>query len=301
MKEDFKTLQQKTIEYKGSINFDNPEEMCLIGEFLKATEFENSYGKLFPTIYYDSGIKNFDKFLNNSYEYEYGFTFNIARYINAVIFILKHPKEGNIKFGLWPHRIIKFETIENQVVNVIKENKVTNMISSGAWGEGALGVVSSIAIGKLIEKIQGIQSTQIEGVRYKIHFLDENDNKMTINFHSSKKSAINTSLFILSFIPGNDESTTLKIADSDNKNCYIATSCYRDINSYEVNLFRFYRDNYLNKSSSGRIFTSIYYVISPYLVIFMDKNHRINELVKKYILERILVRIKKKINKSTNI
>lgn len=294
---DFKDLQSKTVEKKGFINFENSEEIGLMGKFLKATEFENSYGKAFPTIYYDSGIDVFDKILNNSPEYEYGFTFNIVRYLNGVIFFLNHPKEGNIKFGLWPHRIIKYETIENQTVNVIKENKITNMISSGAWGEGALGVVSSIAVGKLIEKIQGIQSTQIEGVKYKIHFLDQNDNEACIQFHSSKKSAINTSMFILSCIPGNDESTTLAIANATNKNCYVATSCYGDINSYEVNLFRFYRDNHLMKSLSGRIFTKIYYAISPYLVKLLDNNNIINEFVKTHILERILIRIRRKINR----
>lgn len=297
MSPDFKTLQLKTVEKKGLINFDDPEEINLMGKFLKATEFENSYGKAFPTIYYDSGIEPFDKILNNSHEYEYGFTFNIVRYLNGVIFFLNHPQEGNIKFGLWPHRIIKYETIENQTVNVIKENKITNMISSGAWGEGALGVLSSIAVGKLIEKIQGIQSAQIEGVRYKIYFLDQNDNEACINFHSSKKSAINTSLFILSCIPGNDESTTLASANATNKNCYVATSCYGNINSYEVNLFRFYRDNYLIKSLSGRIFTKIYYLISPYLVKLLDNNSIINGFVKTHILERILIRIRRKINR----
>lgn len=296
MKPDFKELQSKTIEKKEFINLDTPEDINLMGHFLKATEFENSYGKSFPTIYYDNGIAQFDKILNNSHEYEYGYTFNIVRYINGVIFFLNHPQEGNIKFGLWPHRIIKYETTENQIVNVLKENKITNMVSSGAWGEGALGVISSIAVGKLIEKIQGIQSTQIEGVRYKIYYLDKNDKENCINFHSSKKSAINTSLFILTCIPGNDESTTLASANTNNKNCYVATSCYGNINSYEVNLFRFYRDNYLLKSFSGRIFTKIYYLISPYLVIILKNHNIINGFIKTHILERILIKIRRKIN-----
>jgi len=289
MNEEFEVLKQKTLDKKGFIDLTNQEEISLMGDFLKATEFENSYGKTFPSIYYDNGIKEFDILLNHSHDYEYGFCFNIIRYLNGVIFFLNHPKQGNIKVGIWPHRIIKYETIENQTVDVIKENKITNMISSGAWGEGALGVLSSIAIGKMIEKVQGIQTSQIEGVNYKIYYLDEFDNELCINFHSSKKSSISTSLFILTCIPGNDDSTTLKSAS--NKNCYIATACYGDIDCNEVKIFRYYRDHHLSKNYFGKLFIKIYYSISPYLVRYLMKYNKINFLVKKKILDKILNRI----------
>ena len=60
MKEEFEILKQKTLDKKGFIDLTSQEEIGLMGNFLKATEFENSYGKIFPSIYYDNGIKEFD-------------------------------------------------------------------------------------------------------------------------------------------------------------------------------------------------------------------------------------------------
>lgn len=295
--DEFKELQSRTIDRKGCINLKSPDDVNSIGKFLMATVFENSYGKSLPSIYYDNGIKEFDNYLDGVNEYEYGFSFNIIRFLNAVIFLLHHPQKGNVSFALWPHRILKYETFENETVEVIRENKITNMFSSGAWGEGALGVISSIAVGKILEKIQGIQTTQVDGVRYRIHYLDENDKLCYINFHSSKKSSVETSLFIVTCIPGDDESTTLKSASSSNKNCYIATACYGSIDSYEVNIFRYYRDKYLANQILGRYAIKIYYIFSPLFIKFFGNYSFVNSLIRKCVLDKILKQILNKIKK----
>ena len=290
MNSNFEELQSLTSNKKDFIDFNNPDDTNLVGEFFRATELENSYGKTFPTVYYDSGLEQFDSILNNSHEYDYGLTFNMARYLNGVLFSLSHPKNGDIKIGLWPHRIIKYETIENETVTILKDNKFLTMFSSGGFGQGAIGAVSSMVIGNMIQKIQGIQTKQVEGVRFKVYYLDKNDIEVCINFHSTKKNAIHTSLFLLLAIPDNGASTTLNSLNG-NQNCYIATACYGDIDSYEVNLFRFYRDQYLDKTFLGRKFIKLYYTFSPYLVQFLTNHKKVNEFVKIQILDRILIKI----------
>jgi Fe-S oxidoreductase len=55
------------------------------------------------------------------------------------------------------------------------------------------------------------------------------------------------------------------------KNCYIATLVYKDIDHPRVEILRNFRDNFLIKSSMGRLFVYSYYKTSPKIVIFLKK------------------------------
>ncbi|MDI6763304.1 MAG: hypothetical protein QME83_09785 [Thermodesulfobacteriota bacterium] len=56
--------------------------------------------------------------------------------------------------------------------------------------------------------------------------------------------------------------------------CFIATAAYGDPYSYEVNCLRRFRDNILSQSSPGRIFTRIYYRLSPPLASLLSNNEQ---------------------------
>ena len=54
------------------------------------------------------------------------------------------------------------------------------------------------------------------------------------------------------------------------KRCFIATAVF-GIDAIETNILRQFRDEHLLPYKPGRIFTSLYYCISPYLVVLLDK------------------------------
>lgn len=55
--------------------------------------------------------------------------------------------------------------------------------------------------------------------------------------------------------------------------CYIATMTYGDYNSPQVIILRKFRDNYLKKYFLGKVFISLYYLLSPKMVS-MSKNNK---------------------------
>lgn len=54
------------------------------------------------------------------------------------------------------------------------------------------------------------------------------------------------------------------------KRCFIATAVF-GTDAIETNILRQFRDKYLIPYSIGRIFTSLYYSTSPYIVILIEK------------------------------
>lgn len=74
------------------------------------------------------------------------------------------------------------------------------------------------------------------------------------------------------------------------KQCYIATMVYGDVNHYKVQLLRNYRDNYLRDIIIGRLFIKLYYATAPILV----KNFNNKSFIKfsKYLIEMLIKRLK---------
>jgi hypothetical protein len=77
-----------------------------------------------------------------------------------------------------------------------------------------------------------------------------------------------------------------------NKNCYIATLVYKDIDHPKVELLRNFRDNNLNKYYFGKLFIKLYYKFSPKLVKILT-NHNYPQVIIKYILDILLIRLVK--------
>ena len=54
--------------------------------------------------------------------------------------------------------------------------------------------------------------------------------------------------------------------------CFIATACYGDYDAPEVLILREYRDDVLLKTLLGRIFTKLYYAISPFFTKYISSS-----------------------------
>lgn len=82
------------------------------------------------------------------------------------------------------------------------------------------------------------------------------------------------------------------IKKQENKNCYIATLAYGDINHPQVELLRDYRDNKLEKTILGNSFIKLYYAVSPTIVKYLTNKHKTNNFIKN-ILDDFITNIKK--------
>ena len=73
--------------------------------------------------------------------------------------------------------------------------------------------------------------------------------------------------------------------------CFIATAVYGSAEALEVNLFKRYRDEFLQSHLLGRIFIKIYYLISPYLSKLIANSSFLREFTRRYILLPIFNRL----------
>jgi len=86
---------------------------------------------------------------------------------------------------------------------------------------------------------------------------------------------------------------------TNKKGCIIITACYGEI-SQEVQISRFFRDNFLATNFSGRLAIDGYYKISTYIVNKMKQFKILKKLVKSIIVNPIVVFEKAKIEKRLN-
>jgi hypothetical protein len=93
----------------------------------------------------------------------------------------------------------------------------------------------------------------------------------------------------------------LKPKKSTNKQgCIIITACYGEI-SQEVQISRFFRDNFLVPNFLGRLAIDGYYKISPYIVDKMKQFKILKKVVRTIIVNPIVVYEKSKIKKRLTI
>ncbi len=85
-----------------------------------------------------------------------------------------------------------------------------------------------------------------------------------------------------------DNLCLINIKEEPSSGCFIATACYGDYNSPEVKFFRAYRDNVLIKNYFGRLFVSLYYIISPPIATQINKSDFLKRLIRKRVLGPIL-------------
>lgn len=75
-----------------------------------------------------------------------------------------------------------------------------------------------------------------------------------------------------------------------NKNCYIATLVYKDIEHPKVEILRNYRDNILSKYFLGKLFIKFYYKFSPKLVKNLERYSSVHNIIR-FFLDTIIKKI----------
>jgi hypothetical protein len=80
---------------------------------------------------------------------------------------------------------------------------------------------------------------------------------------------------------------------SSNKNCFIATAVYKDIDHPVIIDLRHYRDRYLNNSNLGKIFIQWYYKRGPMLAKFVSKSKILRLITVIFIIKPIHLFVKR--------
>lgn len=135
------------------------------------------------------------------------------------------------------------------------------------WSERGHNV-GKTAIKNILKALRGAKSLstqQLTNVKIEemISFMKEyqdelNAEESSFDFHEENRSPV--------------ECTIQQSNNAPQSACYIATMAYEDINAPEVQRFREFRDDVLMKRSWGRVFTRIYYSMSPFLVRVLGRS-----------------------------
>lgn len=245
-------------------------------------------------ISYLHGIDTFDKLLGGRKFAETKYQFIILNYEDFISFALVLEGEYIATFDLAKKEVDDITFVKNQQVEFdtlgIKEGKLSRltkvMPGVGVVAAAIDGLAGSLKQDKLYVK----SVTFPDGVIYTIQLNDFQKSRIVFStiegvFLENVNDFLSKSFdfpFTAKFEPKKEENTS----------CYIATLCYGDINALQVVAFRRHRDNVLMKNVLGKIFVKYYYIISPKLVIYLKHKRKLNNFIKKQILDKIYLKIK---------
>lgn len=120
------------------------------------------------------------------------------------------------------------------------------------------------------------------------------DDQLDVRIGLSLNSNIPKSVIdILVKDPDIDVRKMAKIAMRKRKECFIATAIYGKDSAPELIILKNYRDFVLMKNYFGRLFVSIYYIMSPTIATFVNRNKVIKYIIRRFILDPLLSRISK--------
>lgn len=88
----------------------------------------------------------------------------------------------------------------------------------------------------------------------------------------------------LGWIAPTDSLDELEEKVKEEEGCFIATACYNSALAPEVYLLREFRDMVLKRSRPGRIFISIYYLVSPPIAALLRRHALLRTLVRSLLL-----------------
>lgn len=80
----------------------------------------------------------------------------------------------------------------------------------------------------------------------------------------------------------------LRTASLAKPRCFVATSAFMSPLAPEVQILRFYRDQYLNRSRVGQKLIEVYYRRSPAIADFLDRHPRLKPVVRAFL--RVLIK-----------
>jgi hypothetical protein len=86
---------------------------------------------------------------------------------------------------------------------------------------------------------------------------------------------------------------SLNLQHAKKSGCFIATAVYGKDDVAEIELLKYFRDNFLMRSSIGKLFVSFYYLFSPGVATVLEKSELAKNVIKRLFLEPILWFIKR--------
>lgn len=265
------------------VNLNSPDEVKKMGKLLAEINIENDTGVDVSVLYYESGIEEFDITLQNSSFYEYGLTFHMSSFENAIAFVLFHPqKRIFVKREIyWRDSIKSAQLLSNPIDRkFISQNLFLNVTKMGALGSsaGLIGSAISMAGGSYVSKLRGVKTRLQPAIVFKLEFEDSN----IITLYTKEKNRREVENFIARHF---QKSLDNKTIDGTDSRCFIATACYSNLETPALITFRNYRDQYLNRYFFGKLFVYIYYKVSPFLIKFLNKG--LKEKIKILFLDRL--------------
>ncbi len=272
------------------VDLESSDERLAMGELIDEVNFQNDYGSDVSVAYYHDGIPKFNKILNGKSFYELGLTFHLSSYENAFGFSLFHPekKEFISSVALWRDNLGDTLIYEEKFnAPIVKVNQFLNIVKSGGLGEGMLGAGISMAVGSGISKFRKVKTEDFAVNLFLLEYFDVGNERDAVALYCHPIQEYSLQSFLRKHWGKKISEDSVQKQDS---RCFIATACYGNPYHEKVEGFRQYRDSYLKKSFLGRIFISIYYLISPIMVKYFSEKTK--KIIRVKILDKVYEKIK---------
>ena len=88
-----------------------------------------------------------------------------------------------------------------------------------------------------------------------------------------------------------EDITETSKSSQENGGCFIATEVYGSYTTPEVVRLRKFRDDVLEKNIIGRLFISLYYVLSPYLAKKISQHDNIKKMIKNIVIDKLVSKL----------
>lgn len=262
------------------------------GEILSELGYIDFYGKYRPAIYYEKGIKEIDNLFDGNVYYKQGYVSNLICQENSfnLIFMKYDGEYCKDLGGLYISRddIIGFEEFDANNLETIKDEEVKERMNY-MWKKGS-GIIGHVT-GGLTDKLIKVKTHKVGGSKFVLSYYDKENKINKLTLYASDEYFQDVYLFINTYYKKELSQEAKDNNTGSNSNCFIATACYKDYYSEEVNFFRKYRDLKLSKSIFGKLFIKFYYQISPHIYKTLFKSPKISKFVKA-ILDKIYLKLK---------
>ncbi|HAP69257.1 MAG TPA: hypothetical protein DCR04_05945 [Flavobacteriales bacterium] len=265
-----------------------------LGKELHMLDVEDVFTKKYASIYYSQGLAEFDrKFLPKGYiKSDYVCTLN--SYLNGIaILFMQYSYDSDRAYDMGFAYInrenlagFSIEPADNLEVVVIPNKMKSQLGYHLTRGGGLVGALVGIAA----NTVKKVKTHLVSGYQIKLNYLTDQREEKQLVFYCEEERKMVVELFLNTYYKKDlPEEATTPVEDSG---CFIATACYKDIFSPEVIFFRKYRDKVLKQSRLGRVFIRTYYLISPWVYVWLY-NHQFVSIRVKSILNSIYTKLNK--------
>lgn|GEM_PF-3499152 len=270
------------------VNLENEKAISVTGTYKNAY-----YTK--SVVHYLSGIPKFDTLLDGRKFAETKYQLIIFNYEGFISFKFYLDNKVISTFNLAKTDVSDIVLLKGQKIEIDTLGNKEEKLGALAGLGGIVGGVTALATDGLSsvlkkDKLFVKSEEHLYGFIYEIILNDVQNSKIAVTtlggIYLENINAFFSKAFNFEF------SGKFEPKKVENKNCYIATQCYGDIDAVQVVAFRLYRDNVLNKKLFGKTIVKLYYKVSPTLVKYLKNKKRLNEFIRVHIFDRIFLRLK---------